>query len=133
MSRLEVIAHMQIRPGQLDGFKAQVAELIRVVTEQDTHTLRWDWFISRDGTECEVHEAYESVEGFFEHAGHIKDARNKLFAEFAEGHEIRVFGEPSPQFYEMAEGMQKAGLVKVTWFSILQGLPVPAPASMASV
>lgn len=126
MSHLEVIAHMQVRPGQLDGFKAQVAELVRVVKEQDTGTLRWDWFLSRDGTECEVHEAYESVEAFFEHAGHIKAARDKLFAEFATGHEVRVFGEPTPQFFAMVEGMQKAGLVKVIWFSLLQGLPLPA-------
>lgn len=126
MSRLEVIAHMKVRPGQLDGFKEQVAELVRVAKEQDTGTLRWDWFLSRDGTECEVHEAYESSQSMVEHAGHIKEARNKLFAEFAEGHEVRVFGEPSPEFFEMVEGMQKAGLVKVTWFSFLQGLPLPA-------
>ena len=126
MSRLEVIAHMQVRPGQVDGFKAQVAELVRVATEQDTGTLRWDWFLSRDGTECEVHEAYVSSEAMAAHAGHIQEARNKLFAEFATGHEVKVFGEPSPEFFEMVEGMQKAGLVKVTWFSFLQGLEVPA-------
>ncbi|HET9111900.1 MAG TPA: antibiotic biosynthesis monooxygenase [Ktedonobacterales bacterium] len=126
MNRLEVIARMKVRPGQLDGFKRQVAELVRVAREQDTGTLRWDWFLSRDGTECEVHEAYASSESMIEHAGHIKDARNKLFAEFAEGHEITVYGEPSPEFFEMAEGMQKAGIVKVTWFSFLQGLPQPA-------
>ncbi|MGZ3680969.1 MAG: antibiotic biosynthesis monooxygenase family protein [Ktedonobacterales bacterium] len=126
MSRLEVIAHMKVRPGQLDGFKEQVAELLRLTKEQDTGTLRYDWFLSRDGTDCEVHEAYESSEAMIEHAGHIKDARNKLFAEFAEGHEVKVFGEPSPEFFAMVEAMQKAGLVKVTWFSFLQGLPLPA-------
>lgn len=126
MSRLEVIAHMNVRSGQLDGFKGQVAELLKVAKEQDTGTLRYDWFLSRDGAECEVHEAYESSESMIEHAGHIQEARNKLFAEFAEGHEVKVFGEPSPEFFAMVEGMQKAGLVKVTWFSFLQGLPLPA-------
>lgn len=125
MSHLEVIAHMRVRPGQLTGFKEQVAELLRLTKEQDTGTLRYDWFLSRDGTECEVHEAYASSESMIEHAGHIKEARNKLFAEFAEGHEVRVFGEPSPVFFEMVEGMQKAGMVRVIWFSSLQSLSQP--------
>ena len=61
-----------------------------------------------------------------EHAAHIKDVRNKLFAEFAAGHEVKVFGEPTPEFVEMVESMQKAGLVRVTWFSPFQGLELPA-------
>ena len=126
MSRLEVIAHLKVRPGRLVGFKEQVAELLRIAQEQDTGTLRYDWFLSRDGTECEVHEVYESSESMVEHAGHINEARNKLCAEFAEGHEVKVFGEPSPEFFAMVEGMQKAGLVRVIWFSFLQGLPLPS-------
>ena len=126
MSRLEVIAHLKVRPGQLVGFKEQVAEVLRIAQEQDTGTLRYDWFLSRDGTECEVHEAYASSESMIEHAAHIKEVRNKLFAEFAEGHEVKVFGEPTPEFVEMVEGMQKAGLVRVVWFSPFQGLELPA-------
>jgi len=26
--------------------------LIRITREEDTHTLRYDWFLSLDGTEC---------------------------------------------------------------------------------
>jgi quinol monooxygenase YgiN len=125
MSRLEVIAHLKVRPGQLDGFKRQAAELVRLAQEQDTGTLRYDWFLSRDGTECEVHEVYESSESMMEHSAHIAEARNKMFAEFAEDHAVKVFGEPSPAFFEMVEGMQKAGRVRVTWFSLLQGLESP--------
>ena len=125
-SRLEVIAHMRVRPGQLDGFKRQVAELLKLTKEEDTGTLRYEWFLSRDGSECEVHEAYASSEAMIEHAGHIAEARNKLFAAFADGHEVKVFGEPSPQFFEMVEAMQKAGHVKVTWFSAFQSLEAPA-------
>jgi quinol monooxygenase YgiN len=126
MGRLEVIAHLKVRPGQLDGFKKQAAELIRLASELDTGTLRYDWFLSRDGTECEVHEAYTSSESMMEHSAHIAEARAKMFAEFAEDHAVKVFGEPSPQFFEMVEGMQKAGHVKVSWFSFLQGLESPA-------
>ena len=50
MVTLEVSAHMTVRPEQLGGFKRQAAELIRITREKDTHTLRYDWFLSNDGT-----------------------------------------------------------------------------------
>ena len=67
MATFEVSAHMTVRPGQLEGFKKQAAECIRITKEKDTHTLRYDWFLSNDGTECEVREAYTGPEGLIEH------------------------------------------------------------------
>lgn len=65
---------LRIRPGQLEGFKAQAAEILRITQEQDTKTLRYDWFIKEDGTECEVHEAYVSEEGLFDICGRVVGA-----------------------------------------------------------
>jgi hypothetical protein len=45
MNHLELHAHLKIRPGQLEGFKVQAAEIMRITREQDTKTLRYDWFI----------------------------------------------------------------------------------------
>lgn len=67
MATFEVSAHMTVRPGQLEGFKKQAAECIRITQEKDTHTLRYDWFLSTDGTECEVREAYTDPDGLVEH------------------------------------------------------------------
>ena len=39
MATFEVSAHMTVRPGQLEGFKKQAAECIRITREKDTHTL----------------------------------------------------------------------------------------------
>ena len=75
----EVSAHMTVRPGQLEGFKKQAAECIRITREKDTHTLRYDWFLSNDGTECEVREAYTGPEGLIEHNKNIIEARTRLF------------------------------------------------------
>ena len=43
---LELSAHMTVRPGQLEGFKRQAAECIRLTREKDTATLQYDWFLS---------------------------------------------------------------------------------------
>lgn len=126
MSYLEMSAHMKVRPGCLDGFKRQVAELIRITKEQDTRTLRYDWFLSSDGTECEVREAYTGPEGVIEHNTHILEARTKLFQQFAEDHFMTVYGEPSQQLLDLLK-KHSAGH---TWFTFLQGLE-PSPLNRA--
>lgn len=119
MRQLEVSARMTIREGKLEGFKQQAAECIRQTKEKDTKTLRYDWFLSGDGTECEIREAYVSSEGLIEHRMHIGEALIKLFNEFADAHAVTVYGNPSPELVEMANA-QMAGRVK--WYSFFQGL-----------
>ena len=122
MANLEVHAHLKIRPGQLEGFKAQAAEIMRLTREQDTHTLRYDWFINEDGTECEVHEAYLSGQGLIEHNTHVMDARAILFEKYAYDHRMTVFGEISQELREL--GNKHAGGIAV--YTFLQGLQTAA-------
>jgi hypothetical protein len=91
---------------------------MRLVREQDTQTLRYDWFLSDDGAGCEVREPYLSDEGLFEHVAHVREARDTLFRDFVDDHLMTLYGTPSPQFLELANAHGAA----VRWFSFLQGL-----------
>jgi hypothetical protein len=104
----------------LDGFKKQAAECIRVTREKDTRTLRYDWFLSEDETECEIREAYVDADGFLEHRAHVGEALNKLFAEFADAHNVTVYGEASPELVEFANANMPPG--SVLWYGFLEGL-----------
>ena len=119
----EVTAHMTIRPGQLEGFKQQAAECIRITREKDTHTLRYDWFIANDG-ECEVREAYTGPEGLIEHNRNIVEARTKLFKDYADNHFMTFYGEPVPQLLELVKAHHLEKQVK--WFSFVRGLGSPS-------
>ena len=119
MPTLEVSAHLRVRPGQLEGFKRQAAECIRITKEKDTHTLRYDWFLSSDG-ECEVREAYTGPEGLIEHNKNILDARTKLFRDYADGHSMTIYGEPVPQLVELAKATHMEHHMK--FFSFVKGL-----------
>jgi quinol monooxygenase YgiN len=121
-NRLDVIAHGTIREGKLEGFKRQAAEMIRQTTEKDTKTLRYDWFISSDGTEFEVLEAYVNSEGLMEHSMHIGEARNLLFSEFADDHRMKVYGDVSSELVEHANALPPEHLQGIKWYSFLQGL-----------
>jgi quinol monooxygenase YgiN len=102
MSNLEVIARLTIRPGQLEGFRAQAAEIMRLTRELDTKTLRYDWFIDDDAMQCEVHEEYTGEDGLFEHGMHIMEARALLFERYASGHRMSFFGPVSHRLIDIA-------------------------------
>ena len=122
MAHLEIRAQLKIRPGQLEGFKAQAAEIIRLTRALDTKTLRYDWFIDEDAMECEVHETYLDEEGLFEHNEHVMQARNALFRDYAYDHRMTAYGEVSERLEELAK--VHAGGIKL--YSFVQGLE-PSP------
>ena len=122
MGNFEVIARLTIRPGQLEGFKAQAVEMIRLSRELDTKTVRYDWFIDEDAMQCEVHEVYESEEGLFEHSMHIMEPRALLFEKYATGHRMSFFGPISQRLIDIAH--QHAD--ESHMYAFLQGLTQPA-------
>ena len=130
MGHLEMSAHLTVRPGCLEGFKRQAAEIIRITKEQDTRTLRYDWFLSSDGTECEVREAYTGPEGLIEHNRHVLEARTKLFRDYADNHFMIFYGEPTQSLLDLL----RAHPVGHKWFFFMQGLePSPMNPSQISV
>jgi quinol monooxygenase YgiN len=122
MDNLEVIARVKIRPGQLEGFKYQAAEILRATREQDTHTLRCDWFINEDGTECEVHELFPNEQGLIEHKMNTMEATAVLFRDYAFDHHAAIYGEVSQGFIDLVT--ERMG--PPTVFAFTQGLESPA-------
>lgn len=116
----EVTARLKIRDGELEGFEQQAAEIMRLTREKDTKTLRYDWFVSDDGTQCEVREGYVDADGLLEHNDHVKAARDKLFRDHAYDHDMTIYGEPSPALAELMERM--SGHVGFNRYSLLQSL-----------
>jgi len=114
----EATARLQIRDGELDGFKQQAAEIMRQTEAKDTKPLRYDWFLSDDGTECELREAFVDADAFLDHQHHIREAKAKLLRDFTEGHTMTFYGEPSPALFETLQAMA----VKARRFSFFQGL-----------
>jgi quinol monooxygenase YgiN len=116
----EVTARLKVRDGELDGFKRQAAEVMRQARAKDTKTLRYDWFLADDGTECEVREGYVDPDALLEHSEHVGEAREELFREYAYDHDMTLYGEPSPGLAATFAAM--AGHVVVHRYSLFQQL-----------
>ena len=116
----EVTARLKLRDGELEGFKRQAIELMRETRAKDTKTLRYDWFLGDDGTSCEVREGYVDADGLLDHHHHIEEPKAVLFHDFAAGHDMTLYDEPSPA---LAEAMKRmAHHVVFHRYSLLQGL-----------
>ncbi len=118
----EVMARLKVREGELAGFKEQAAEMMRQTREKDTRTLRYDWFLSADGTECEVREGYVDADALIEHGRNVAQARDTLFRDFAYDHEMTLYGEPSPALAQLMA--QLKDVVPFRRLTLLQGLEV---------
>jgi quinol monooxygenase YgiN len=118
MAYLEVIVHAKVRPGQLEGFTAQAAEIVRLTREHDTNTLRCDWFVNEDGTECEIHEMFPDEQGLIEHKMHTMQATDRLFREYASDHRSTLYGEVSENFLNLLK--ERMGATPVV-FSFVHG------------
>ena len=118
----EATARLKIREGELEGFKQQVAEIISKTRANDTGPLRYDWFISDDGTECEVRETYVNADALVAQQHLVGEAKAKLFRDCVAGHNMTFYGEPSPALAQVLEKMA----VPFTQFSFFQGLDVDA-------
>src|SRR5215472_7968301 len=123
MNNLEVIARVKVRPGQLKGFKSQAAEILRVTQEQDAHTLRCDWFLNDDGTECEVHELFPNEQGLIEHKMNTMAATAALFRDYAFDHHAAIYGSVSQGFIDLVTARMGPPAV----FAFTQGLDSPVP------
>src|SRR5262245_38565079 len=118
MANLEVIVRMKIRAGELEAFRTQVAEILRVTRQRDTHTLRCDWFISNDGTQCEVHEIFSDEQGLVEHKMNTIEATLVVFEKYAYDHHATIYGDVSEHFIKLVTERMGAPTV----YTLLQSL-----------
>jgi len=119
----ESTARLRIREGELDGFKRQAAEIMRLARASDARPIRYDWFLSEDGTECEVWEAFTDADALLAHQRYVGEAKAQLFRDYVAGHTMTFYGKLSPA---LAGAMDAMG-TEFTQFSFLQGLEVDVP------
>lgn len=116
--KIQISAHMKIRPGKLEEFKRQAGIIFAQAKEKDPGILQYDWFLSDDRKECEVRAIYESSDALLVHVVNISAARDTLFEKFATDHAIVIYGNPPSGLLQKTAAMG----VKVKVYSFLQGL-----------
>ena len=102
--------------GEARGPKQQAAEMMRVTSDRDTGTLAYDWFLSADGTECEVREQRDA-DALVRRSRAPRERLGTMFAELLRP-QMTFYGEPTPRLEAL---VNRIG-VDATVFSLLQAL-----------
>ena len=103
MAGLHVVAHARIHPGKLEEFRQAANRAMTIVREKDLGTLRYDWFMSADGTECIVLEHYADSAALLAHIANLGPGLGLLFS--LADIEIEVMGDISPEHKAAVAGI----------------------------
>ena len=92
------IGRFQFHEGQVGEFKRLAAQCMEIVRTQDTGTLQYDVYFNDDQSGCIVLERYRDSEALIEHAVHLGDLGEAIFATGWVSGEL--LGEPSAELTE---------------------------------
>lgn len=93
MAQITLIPVFEIKPGRLEDFKAAAARIIER-TRQEPDTLRYDQFLSADGTRMVNIEVFKDTDAFVYHNRNLADLTPALFDAGPVVH-LEVIGEPN--------------------------------------
>ena len=103
LDHIQVTARFSIHSGKHDEFIELADECIRIVEEQDTGTLQYDWFFNDAGDECIVRETYSDSDAVLEHISHVGEQLGELLE--ISDLDLKVFGDPSAELVEASAGL----------------------------
>lgn len=96
MDRIHAVSLFPSIPtSSLDEFKNILSEL-KTLTESETGTLEWQWFLSADQTQCIVFESFADSAAVLTHIDNAS-GRGARLAELAGGLRLEVLGDPSDE------------------------------------
>ena len=104
MSELQGIARFKFHEGKLEEFKRLAAQCMEIVRTKDTGTLQYDIYFNDDQSECIVLERYRDSEALIEHAAHLGDLGEAIFATGWVSGEL--LGEPSAELRAIMVGSE---------------------------
>jgi quinol monooxygenase YgiN len=102
VSEIEGIARFKFHEGKVEEFKRLSAQVMDIVRAKDTGTLRYEIYFNDDQSECVVYERYRDSEAVIEHATHVGDLTQAIFATGSVSSEL--LGEPSAELAVMTAG-----------------------------
>jgi quinol monooxygenase YgiN len=97
------IGRFKFHKGKLEEFKRLAEQAMEIVRNKDTGTLQYDIYFNEEQSECIVVERYKDSSALIEHATHVGDMIEAIFATGWVSSDL--LGEPSNELREkMGDG-----------------------------
>lgn len=101
MGKRYILVQMRISDGQLDGFRSTLRDVMKVVGQQPAGLSAYEWFLSADGHECTVLEAYNSPPDHAQHMQRVVIPHASRLREHASSRMALAGDVPAPMLTQM--------------------------------
>ncbi len=71
LGKVAYIIEFSIEADRIDEFKSQAAAFIESVKKNEPGTLTYNWYYTKDGTRCVLHEGFSNSETLLSHLDNI--------------------------------------------------------------
>jgi len=88
---------MAVKDGQLDAFKALMAEMVAATQANEPGTMNYEWFLSEDGRTCHIYERYQDSAATLVHLGSFGKLYAERFMAAATPTRFSLYGAPSDE------------------------------------
>jgi quinol monooxygenase YgiN len=102
MSEIQGVARFTFHEGTVEEFKRLCAQVMDVVRAKDIGTLQYAIYLNDDQSEGVVYERYRNSEAVIEHATHVGDLMDAIFATASVSSEL--LGDPSSELAAATAG-----------------------------
>jgi quinol monooxygenase YgiN len=102
LSEIQGVARFKFHAGMVEEFKRLSAQVMDIVRAKDTGTLQYEIYFNDDQSECVVLERYRDSVALIEHAAHVGDLMEAIFATGTVSSDL--LGEPGAELTAMTAG-----------------------------
>lgn len=98
------IVEIEIKPGELENFKALAGEAAAATKANEPDTLNYEWFITEDQTTCHIYERYADSAATMKHLESFGKQFADTYAALTEPKRFTVYGNPSTELRKILDG-----------------------------
>ena len=98
------LLEVSIKPGEFDGFKALMKEMVEPTQANEPNTLNYEWAISEDNQTCHLYERYADSAATMTHLATFGEKFAERFMAAIEPTRFMVYGNPSNDVKEALSG-----------------------------
>jgi quinol monooxygenase YgiN len=88
---------LEIQPGQEQGFRALMKEMVAATMKDEPDTLAYEWSISGDGKRCNILERYTNSAATMQHMANFGEKYAARFLQVLSPKSFVVYGSPSQE------------------------------------
>jgi quinol monooxygenase YgiN len=116
-TRVQWLFELSINDGDVQNVRALMEEMSRATEQNEPGTLNYEWFLTDDGTACQIFERFADSAAAMTHLGNFQEKFAERFLALLQPTRLTVHGGPSDDLREAMGALGAQFLADLGGFS----------------